>query len=225
MAIELKKVGIDSCFLQVKNTSFFCQVIDIKENVLEIITNEALPEDEQIYFFYRTDDEYYGIEIKKIHHTRDYTQYYEFQPLQSFIPFVKNKITAYVQREKALEKRKEERFSISLETYSQFGLTNPQQYVLFNTNRYPCFLSNISLHGAHIISMKIPKIASKKFVSLYLHFKSPTETLIQSALVTRIDSKTADFNAYSLHVLEPQAIWKERLEGYIKENDKKEKTE
>ena len=215
MAIQLHEIGIDSCYIQIKDASYFCRLIDIKENTLQLITNTELPKDEIVHFFYRTDDIYYSVVLQEAYYTRDYTHYYEFMLTEPFIASVQAKIDAYVQREDALEKRKEERFDVGLEHYARFGLNSAEQHVFYNTHRFPCFLKNISLHGAQIISTKIPKITAKQFVSLYLQLEKPTETLVQQALVLRIDAQTHEFNAYSLQIFDPEPIWKNRLHAFI----------
>lgn len=126
------------------------------------------------------------------------------------------KIAEYRALKIIAEKRREERFEVGLKKTDDFFLARPDQYLIYLKDRkIRCILNNVSFHGALITGETSALKINENIVQLAVRFVNPIETVLQPAVVARIELCTKELARYSLKFIEPfSTSWQQRVENF-----------
>lgn len=137
--------------------------------------------------------------IKDFSMNNSFTLFYEDPLPQEFGQEVEN-INSI---QKKSENRKEFRYDIGMTGWNTFGLTKPDQLLLFANGSAKCIISNASIHGVMLTGNRaMIKIGDK--ASLICNFTE--ETLKLPGIVISADSVSGGYFRYSLRFLEPLSL-------------------
>ncbi len=151
---------------------------DISLNNLYITSSHELTSDGILNITLLNDEDI------KIHITSkklsDY--YYEVVLKESFPDSLKTKISELLTLQNQKEKRIEKRYEIGLENWKSFGLYTPEISIIYNSSHYKAIISNISFHGALIITEN-PNLQINDNITINMTFTTNLQQIIQNAYV------------------------------------------
>ncbi|MBO4704846.1 MAG: hypothetical protein J5647_03815 [Spirochaetaceae bacterium] len=127
---------------------------------------------------------------------------------------ITRKLMEYETNEK-FERRSESRVKVGITGARQFGLDNPQQYVISGKDALSCVLVDVSVHGVQLLMENCRSVESSQIMKLKVSFESPSEEIIMSINKVYSHCRTADGRTWayvSCQILEPvHFVWRERV--------------
>ncbi len=121
------------------------------------------------------------------------------------------------------EKRKEERYIISLKNRHAFGLRSDEQLLSFGSKNVACLLDDISFSGCRVITYGVDIVPPGTQVILSLSFTNPIERIGLPASIVHCHTRSAEnkrFTFLSMRFIDPVHLsFKSRLDRYIASNN------
>lgn len=160
--------------------------------------------------------------VKCFAHSLSYSYYigeYRIEFLETLPKFLIKKIREYNALIKKSNRRSEERYDVGLKKWKDFLLERADQrlisLIISKTENIRCILTNVSFHGALLTGESSRLKVNEGVVYLAMRFTSPMETVIQPAVICRIENRTNELSRYSLKFIEPYSLsWQKRIEAF-----------
>lgn len=210
-------------FLEIKNIVF-----DFENGKTSSLQIERISEKEFICFssstlvplgtlIIETDSGFFP--IKCLTQSLSYSYYigeYRIEFLEALPKFLIKKIRKYNALIKKSNRRSEERYDVGLKKWQDFLLERAdQRLIISKTENIRCILTNVSFHGALLTGESSRLKVNESVVYLAMRFTSPMETIIQPAVICRIENRTKELSRYSLKFIEPYSLsWQKRIEAF-----------
>lgn len=214
----LKFLEITNCYFKYSDSA---ETIIIKPIIIDVsfwivMAANNIPQGGKLVI--HTDEIYaLDVETEPYMFEDDDTTYVKLCFTQQIPEELQSRITKYTILRQFSEKRKEERYDIGLANWELFGLEKAEQKLFHNKNSsIKCIISNISVHGALVTGKAAYIRIGENVAKLYCTFNNPIDTIMQSALIVRIDKKTSQLYRYSLRFIEPVSLgWQGRFNSYV----------
>lgn len=203
-------------YLQVKNLYFktaggittIINAVDITQTYCEVTTGNNLPESG--FLVLQTSVFEYVI---KVTINKNENGIYRLNYNQELNKVLLTRLIQLDNLKNKTNQRKEERYDVGLNNSDKFGLASPECYLLLQSGKVKCIISNASIHGVLLIGERsFLKIGESVF--FFSKFKNNL-SVKQSGIVIAAENIKLNYFRYSLNFIEPiSVVWQEKIISY-----------